>query len=169
VEPDGRNEAIAEGRSALARGAWAKARALFAEALARAETPEAYEGLGIAARYELDAEAAIEAHEHGFRLARTLGDAAAAAELAIQLSYDAGRLPLARIARVGSALGSLLALVRSGALRRFPGLPSASQAQHYPPARHGQPGSRHGQRRECLLDRHTADMRDHAPLPYASW
>jgi DNA-binding NarL/FixJ family response regulator len=83
------NEAIAEGRSALSRGAWAEARALFAEALEQAESPDAYEGLGIAARYELDAEAATQAHERGYQLARTRGDAAAAAQLAIQLGYDA--------------------------------------------------------------------------------
>lgn len=74
---------------ALARGAWAEARARFAEALAQAETPEAYEGAGLAARYELDAQAAIEAHERGYLLARSLGDAATAARLAIQLGHDA--------------------------------------------------------------------------------
>jgi ATP/maltotriose-dependent transcriptional regulator MalT len=81
--------AIEDGQAALARGAWAQARARFADALAQAETPEAYEGLGLAARYELDAEAAIEAHELGYRLARSLGDAATAARLAIQLGHDA--------------------------------------------------------------------------------
>lgn len=80
---------IAEGRRALARGAWAEARALYDEALEVAESPEAYEGLGIAARYELDAETAVDAHERGYRLARTSGDTAAAARLAIQLAYDA--------------------------------------------------------------------------------
>lgn len=61
----------------------------FAEALAQAETPEAYEGLGTAARYELDGGAAIAAHECGYRLARAHEDAAGAALLAIQLSLDA--------------------------------------------------------------------------------
>ena len=89
VRSDEFNGAIAEGRLALERGAWTEARALFTEALRRAETPDAYEGLGIAARYKLDAEAAIEAHERGYRLARTRGDSAAAARLAIQLGYDA--------------------------------------------------------------------------------
>jgi DNA-binding NarL/FixJ family response regulator len=74
---------------ALARGAWAEARARFADALAREETPEAFEGAGLAARYELDAAAAIEAHERGYRLARSHGDAATAARLAIQLAHDA--------------------------------------------------------------------------------
>jgi hypothetical protein len=81
--------AIEDGRLALARGAWAEARVCFAEALAREETPEAFEGAGLAARYELDATAAIEAHERGYRLARSRGDAASAARLAIQLCYDA--------------------------------------------------------------------------------
>ncbi len=74
---------------ALARGAWVEARARFAEALAREETPEAFEGAGLAARYELDAKAAIEAHERGYRLARSHGDGATAARLAIQLAHDA--------------------------------------------------------------------------------
>jgi hypothetical protein len=56
-----RNTAIEEGRLALARGAWAEARVRFADALAQEETPEALEGAGLAARYELDAQAAIEA------------------------------------------------------------------------------------------------------------
>jgi DNA-binding CsgD family transcriptional regulator len=81
--------AIAAGRAALARGAWSDARASFAAALREAETPDGYEGLGIAARYELDADAAIQAHERGYRLARAEGDASLAARLAIQLAYDA--------------------------------------------------------------------------------
>ena len=81
--------AIEDGRVALARGAWAEARVRFADALAQEETPEAFEGAGLAARYELDAKAAIEAHERGYRLARSRGDAATAARLAIQLCHDA--------------------------------------------------------------------------------
>jgi LuxR family transcriptional regulator, maltose regulon positive regulatory protein len=80
---------MAEGRAALARGAWAAARECFAEALAGVETPEAYEGLGIAARYELDGDCAIVAHERGYRLARSQRDGACAARLAIQLAHDA--------------------------------------------------------------------------------
>jgi DNA-binding CsgD family transcriptional regulator len=81
--------AIDDGRAALARGAWAEAREWFARALADAETPEAYEGDGLAARYQLDADAAIAAHERGYRLARAREDAATAARLAIQLCHDA--------------------------------------------------------------------------------
>jgi len=83
------SRAIEDGQAALARGAWAEARARFADALTQEETPEAYEGAGLAARYELDADAAIEAHERGYRLARSRGDAATAARLAIQLGHDA--------------------------------------------------------------------------------
>ena len=82
------NTAIEDGRVALARGLWAEARVRFADALAYAETPEALEA-GLAARYELDAQGAIEAHERGYRLARSRGDAATAARLAIQLCHDA--------------------------------------------------------------------------------
>ena len=87
-EPRSRTERSRTG-AALARGAWAEARARFAAALAKEETPDAYEGAGLAARYELDAQAAIEAHERGFRLARSRGDASTAARLAIQLCHDA--------------------------------------------------------------------------------
>jgi ATP/maltotriose-dependent transcriptional regulator MalT len=83
------SRAVEEGHAALARGAWAEARARFAEALAQAETPEAYEGAGLAARYQLDSDAALEAHQRGYRLARSLGDQATAARLAIQLAHDA--------------------------------------------------------------------------------
>lgn len=81
--------AIAEGRAAPARGAWAHARVAFVGALREVETPERVRGLGIAARYELDAAAAFAAHERGYRLARAGEDAAVAARLAIQLAYDA--------------------------------------------------------------------------------
>ena len=79
----------ATGAAALARGAWENAREAFAAAGADDPSPEAYEGLGIAARYLLDPDAAFAAHEEGFRLARAARDADTAARLAVQLSYDA--------------------------------------------------------------------------------
>ncbi len=89
MSADMHDAAIEQGRAALARGAWAFARTRFAEAVADEETPEALEGLGIAARYELDADASFAAHERGYRLARAEADDATAARFAIQLGYDA--------------------------------------------------------------------------------
>jgi len=82
-------EPIVAGREALARGAWTDARAHFVEALEERESADAYEGLGIAARYQLDGGAAQDAHERGYRLARTAADPDLAARLAMQLAYDA--------------------------------------------------------------------------------
>jgi DNA-binding CsgD family transcriptional regulator len=86
---DGHEEAIERGRVALTRGLWSAARQSFSEALAQVESVDAYEGLGIAARYQLDANAALVAHEQGYRLARAAGDPVTAARLAVQLGYDA--------------------------------------------------------------------------------
>jgi ATP/maltotriose-dependent transcriptional regulator MalT len=82
-------DALVAGRAALARGAWRQALECFEEALAVEESPVAYEGLGVAARYLLDGNTAVTAHERGYRLARERGDAAAAAKLAAQLAIDA--------------------------------------------------------------------------------
>jgi hypothetical protein len=43
-------DVLGAARAALARGAWAEARELFSGALDDTETPEVYEGMGIAAR-----------------------------------------------------------------------------------------------------------------------
>ena len=77
------------GDAALQQGAWAEARAAFEASLADGETPHAYEGLGVAARYLWDLPAAFDAHERGYRLARSGGDDEAAAKLATQLAIDA--------------------------------------------------------------------------------
>lgn len=82
-------DALAEGRAALRRGAWQDARARFEEALAFEESADAYEGLGVAARYLWEMEAAVTAHERGYRLARARDDLDAAAKLASQLAVDA--------------------------------------------------------------------------------
>ena len=83
------SDAVAHGREALLRGAWADARSRFEEALAVEESPAAYEGLGVAARYLWEAGAAVSAHERGYRLARAQRDRAGAARLAAQLAIDA--------------------------------------------------------------------------------
>lgn len=92
-------DAITAGRIALARGSWQKARALFEDALAHAESAAAYEGLGIAARYLSDTDSAVAAHERGYRLARAADNSLAAARLAGQLAIDAANL--GRMAEAG--------------------------------------------------------------------
>ena len=82
-------EAISAGRAALLRGAWREARARFQEAVAVEESPAAFEGLGIAARYLWESEAAASAHERGYRVARARDAEVAAARLAAQLAIDA--------------------------------------------------------------------------------
>lgn len=85
-------DALAAGRAALVRGNWREAGARFTDSLAVEESPAAYEGLGVALRYLWDIDAARAAHERGYRLARSAGDADAAAKLAGQLAVDAATL-----------------------------------------------------------------------------
>ena len=84
-------DSIAAGRQALLRAAWAEARSCFDAALAVDETVEALEGLGTAARWQMDGAQALAAHERAYRLARDAGDDAAAARLAIELTFDCGQ------------------------------------------------------------------------------
>ena len=79
----------AAGRAALLRGAWAEARRAFEAALAVEESPDAYEGLGVAARYQWDLTTAVDAHERGYRLARQRDEPETAARLAGHLALDA--------------------------------------------------------------------------------
>ena len=82
---------LATGRAALRRAAWAEARAQFEVALDVAETVEALEGLGVAARWQMDGATALSAHERAYRLAREHGDAVASARLAIELTFDSAQ------------------------------------------------------------------------------
>jgi DNA-binding NarL/FixJ family response regulator len=84
-------ETLAAGREALARAAWAEARARFEESLAVEETVEGLEGLGVAARWQMDGPSALAAHERAYRLATDSGDTAAAARLAMELAFDCGQ------------------------------------------------------------------------------
>src|SRR5581483_4071820 len=79
---------LAAGRQALLRAAWGEARGHFEAALEAGETPIALEGVGVAARWQMDGPAALAAHEHAYRLARESGDDAASARLAIELCFD---------------------------------------------------------------------------------
>jgi ATP/maltotriose-dependent transcriptional regulator MalT len=75
----------AAGFAALQRGAWREARVAFEGSEA---TPAALSGLGTAARGMFDGDAALDAHERGYRLALEQGDADAAARIALELVID---------------------------------------------------------------------------------
>ena len=76
------------GDAALARGAWADARAAFEAALAIRESPEALEGLGVAAWWLDLADILFDARERAYRLYRGRGDQAGAARIAVNLAWD---------------------------------------------------------------------------------
>jgi DNA-binding CsgD family transcriptional regulator len=76
------------GWSELGQGRWDAARAAFAEAIAEAEQPRAYEGLSWAAWWLDDAEAVFAARERAYRLYKEQGDAAGAARMATWLAAD---------------------------------------------------------------------------------
>ena len=77
------------GRSALDRGDWAAARLAFEASLQQqGETPEALEGLGLAAWW-LDLGALVfDARERAYRISRERGDALGAARMAVWLAWD---------------------------------------------------------------------------------
>ena len=82
---------LAAGWEAMRRAAWVEARASFEQALSAGETVEALEGLGSAARWQMDGAPALAAHERAYRLAREQDDQPAAARLAIELAFDCGQ------------------------------------------------------------------------------
>jgi DNA-binding NarL/FixJ family response regulator len=76
------------GDQAIARGAWAEARAAYEAALRDRETPEALEGLGIAAWWLDLADLVFESREAAYRLYLAREDRAAAARVAVWLAWD---------------------------------------------------------------------------------
>jgi LuxR family maltose regulon positive regulatory protein len=76
------------GQEALLRAAWPEARAAFTDALERRESPEALEGLGLAAWWLDLADVMFDARERAFRLYRDRGDQAGAARVAVWLAWD---------------------------------------------------------------------------------
>jgi ATP/maltotriose-dependent transcriptional regulator MalT len=79
---------LLEGGEALRRGAWADAREHFEAALRERETPEALEGLGMAAQWLLDRETVFVVRERAYRLYRERDSPRDAARVAIQLAWD---------------------------------------------------------------------------------
>jgi LuxR family maltose regulon positive regulatory protein len=79
---------LEDGRAALARRDWPAARQAFDRALAHGESPEALEGIGMAAWWAEDYPAAIRAREHAYRIWRAASDRAGAARMAVWLASD---------------------------------------------------------------------------------
>jgi LuxR family transcriptional regulator, maltose regulon positive regulatory protein len=88
------------GWAELRNGRWQAAMALFEEATAAEETPEAFEGLSWAAWWLDDSEIVFDARERAYRLYKNRGDAAGAARMATWLACDqldfSGALAVAR-------------------------------------------------------------------------
>jgi LuxR family transcriptional regulator, maltose regulon positive regulatory protein len=80
--------AIQAGEEALARGAWDEARSAFEDALHGEESPEALEGLGMAAWWLEDDVTAIDARTGAYRLYRDRRDRRGAARVATGLAMD---------------------------------------------------------------------------------
>jgi LuxR family transcriptional regulator, maltose regulon positive regulatory protein len=76
------------GRAALRSGDWADAHRAFEQALATGETPEALEGLGLAAWWLDQADEVFNARERAYRIYRERGDGVAAARVAVWLAWD---------------------------------------------------------------------------------
>jgi ATP/maltotriose-dependent transcriptional regulator MalT len=73
---------------ALARGAWEEARAVFEAELAREESPEALEGMGLTAWWLDLAPSVFESRERAYRLYLDRGDKPSAARVAVWLAWD---------------------------------------------------------------------------------
>jgi LuxR family transcriptional regulator, maltose regulon positive regulatory protein len=82
------DERLREGEAALARGAWAEARAIFERELEARETVDALEGLSWAAWWVEDVPVCLEARERAYRLSRREGDMRRAAMLALWVADD---------------------------------------------------------------------------------
>jgi LuxR family transcriptional regulator, maltose regulon positive regulatory protein len=81
-------EARAAGRAALAAGRWQQARSQFEQALALADTAEAWEGLSWAAWWLEDVSACIQARQRAYRGFQRRGDRRGAARMALWLGDD---------------------------------------------------------------------------------
>ena len=86
---DQRPKDCASGDELLARGAWTDARHAFEAALREHESPEALEGLAVAAWWLDDADAVFDSRERAYRIYSERGDRQSAARLAVWLAWDA--------------------------------------------------------------------------------
>lgn len=80
---------LATGRAALGRGDWHGARLAFEASLRTEDTPEALEGLGLAAWWLDLGDVVSDARERAYRLYRERADNLGAARIAVWLGWDA--------------------------------------------------------------------------------
>ncbi|MGH2712064.1 MAG: hypothetical protein ACRDH9_12795 [Actinomycetota bacterium] len=80
------DETLARAGEALERGSWQEARELFEASLAEAETPEALEGVGLAASWLADIEASDKARERAYAIYRERGDRMQAGAVALSIA-----------------------------------------------------------------------------------
>ena len=88
VVPTRSEDELNDGRAALEAGAWQQAQHAFERALAIEETPEALEGLGLAAWWLDLADVVFDARERAYRGYRSRGDVVSAARLAVWIGWD---------------------------------------------------------------------------------
>jgi LuxR family transcriptional regulator, maltose regulon positive regulatory protein len=79
---------VEKGHQALARSEWQRSRAFFEKALRREETPEALEGLGMAAFWLDEATTVFASRERAYRLYRRRDDRRGAGRVAATLADD---------------------------------------------------------------------------------
>ena len=88
VRPSQSVDDLAAGRRALEAGAWQDARRAFERLLKVEETPEALEGLGLAAWWLDLADVVFDSRERAFRAYRSRGDQRSAARVAVWIAWD---------------------------------------------------------------------------------
>jgi len=79
---------VDDGHLALARGDWEEARRSFVEALSTEETPEALEGLGLAAWWLDLADVVFDSRERAYRIYHEQNNRSSAARVAVWLAWD---------------------------------------------------------------------------------
>ncbi len=79
---------LSAGRAALEAGAWKQAQDAFERSLTIEETPEALEGLGLAAWWLDLAAVVFDARERAYRAYRSRGDHRSAARVAVWIAWD---------------------------------------------------------------------------------
>jgi ATP/maltotriose-dependent transcriptional regulator MalT len=88
VAPSHSVDDLTTGRSALEAGEWSEAQRAFERSLEIEETPEALEGLGLAAWWLDRADVVFDSRERAFRAYRSGGDHVSAARVAVWMAWD---------------------------------------------------------------------------------